>query len=436
MSTIIRWLLRLASTLYLLNAQMQAFAAPLPFPPDHQAICAADTVDKDKLAVYLLKKYPVSLLAASSCLGNAQVSGSPRGLLGALLSEDVIKACPDADRENLYTIRSSLNSLLAGRYGDAYTPSARVRPEVYLQGTDTENAITCRKDLAGAPINPSRPGLASSLSAESKIRIRGNPNHLIFDRSEPDFATTDKAILSFNENDIAGSRTSKATGYIGYALRPTGDALDSIDLIPYVGVNRNLVTVSTGASAKPGLTYTTNIGLLASIDVLTRTPIRIDHVLNIRPDYLQDHKNGSSILSLNTEYMPVVRGGINGFYPITQGSNLYLKPIFIIKANTGHYTDRGDASVAGLNKDFVRIGPQIGLALVTDAPLLPLEFSSTYTRLAAVTGDTNINYRKHTLNYSLDAKKYIGLGVSRVSGVREDTGQTEKQWEIGLTVRY
>ena len=438
MKTKFRCLFGIFTFLGFVSMETQTHAASFPFPPDQKAICVASSVDKDKLATYLLQKYPVSLLAATSCLGKTQVSGSPRGLLGALLSEEALKTkeCPEADRDNLYVIRGSVNSLLAGRYGEAYSPSARVPADVYLQGTNNETVVVCKTDVAGAPIDPMRPAAAPALSATSNIRLRGNPNHLIFDRSTPNFQGTDKATLNFNANDVAGSRTSKATGYVGYALRLTGDNPDTVDVIPYLGFNRNVTTVSSGATAKPSLTHTSNIGLLASIDVLTRLPFRMDHILNIRPDFLHDHKNGSSILSLNTEYTPVVSGIMNGFSPISQGSTIYFKPIFILKANAGAYTNRGDTTVTSSNKNFFRMGPQIGLSVVTDTPMLPLEFSSTYTRLAAVTGDTTINYRKNTINYSLDAKNYVGLGLSRVSGIREDTGKTEKQWEVGLTVRY
>ncbi|MGZ5033993.1 MAG: hypothetical protein ACXWAC_12405, partial [Usitatibacter sp.] len=73
----------------LFAANEQAFGQTFPFPPVQSAICTPTYVDKDKLAAYLLKKYPVSLLAWEEG-GGAAPGSSSRQVLATLLAEEKI----------------------------------------------------------------------------------------------------------------------------------------------------------------------------------------------------------------------------------------------------------------------------------------------------------------------------------------------------------
>ncbi len=112
-----------------------------------------------------------------------------------------------------------------------------------------------------------------------------------------------------------------------------------------------------------------------------------------------------------------------------------FKPILDLRLDNGVYTNRG-ATAAAANKDFVRVGGQIGIGIVSDNPYVPLSFLSTYTGLYGAAGEVNIGYFSNSITLPLDPNKYFGLTANYSNGNREDTGKREQLWTIGISGRF
>jgi len=416
-----------------------AGAENLPFPPPQAQICTSNVVDRDKLADYLLRKYPLSVLAVPP--GNFS---SRRQLLAILLKarDTCTKKCGPSDQQYLDAIRGNMDQVLAGSLRTSFDPNDAVDVAEYFDGATDAHPITCVVSKEGVPIEAPGALFVPPPKTSSNFRIRGNPNQLNVDRaSQQEFAATDKATLSFVDNHIAESKTTKILGDIGYAvpIPPLDLAVGNrLDVVPYLGINRNEVTVSQGSTTKPSKTSTGDVGVLASAYVTTVNDGSIlGHQFNVRPDFLADFVNNSRLLTLNLEYIPVRNSVINSFRPMNPGQDFAsIKVIFSLKDDNGVYTNRGNESVANSHRDYVRLGAQVGFAIVSDDVRVPLDFSTTYTGLGSVSGGTHINYLQSSLNYSFDPNKYIGLAITYSHGNREDTGKKENQWQIGLTGRY
>jgi len=422
-----------------------AFAQDVPFPPPQKTICAPNNfVDKEKLATYLLRKYPVSALAVATVATaeprHLQQANSSQKLLAVLLNnlELCKKSCTPSDVDLLGGISGDMIHVMLGHLSQSYKPTREVLPSE-LFGPDARNQIQCMVTAEGRPIEAAGSLFTPPPASKSNFRVRGNANHLSIDRSsQQEFAATEKSIANLSNNHLTESKTTKLVGVIGYSI--PGAARDGVngnrlEIIPYVGINRNVVNVSATSTVKPSLSDTRDIGVLFSKFTPIDSGAPEGYLINIRPDYLADYKTSSRLLSLNLEYVPVINSVLNSFIPLADGL-IGLKPIFSVKNNYGHFSDRGDATVAASNRDYVRLGVQVGVAVVSNIPLLPLDASTTYVKLGARNRDTAIGYSKTAVNLSLDPKKYVGIGLSYAHGKREDTGKSEKLGEVGLTVRF
>lgn len=431
-------------TLALLCLVAPAAAENLPFPPMQKYICTpAHIVDKEKLASYLIRKYPLSVLALSSDPKLHQID-SRRQILAVLLAAP--KSCADkcgpSDQDYLDAIQGHVDQILAGSLAPSLKPSAPVDAADYFQGPNEQSQIVCAMTEDGAPVEAPGAGYTPSPKSGSHFRVRGDPSQLNIDRThKQDFAATDKATLGLGQNYVAGSRTSKITGYLGYAI-PSDSGYwkngNRMDLIPYIGVNRNIVKVS-GSIDAANSNDTANLGLLGSFYVVRANDrgAVLGHQLSIRPDYLADYADGSRLFTLNFEYTPVKNGFINDYIRLGgEGSIASVKPIFSIRSNNGAYTNRGNPAVASEHENFSRLGGHLGFGLTSEKEQIPLDFTATYTGLAALRGNTKVSYFKNSLTYSFDPNKYFGLSLNSSHGTREDTAKTEKLWEIALTARF
>lgn len=433
--------LQALKTLALLCLVAPAAAENLPFPPLQKYICTpTHIVDKEKLASYLIRKYPLSVLALSSDPKLHQVD-SRQQILTVLLAAPKLCAdrCGPSDQDYLDAIQGHVDQILAGSLAPSLKPSASVDAAEYFQGPNEQNQIVCATTEDGAPVEAPGAGFTPPATSASHFRVRGDPSQLNIDRThKQDFAATDKATIGLGQNYVADSRTSNITGYIGYAFAsdsPYWKNGNRMELIPYVGVNRNIVRVS-GSIDAANSNDTANFGLLGSFYVIgaNERGAILGHQLSIRPDYLADYADGSRLLTLNFEYTPVKNGFINDY--IRLGSIASVKPMFSIRSSNGAYTNRGNAAVASVHENFSRLGGHLGFALTSEKEQIPLDFTTTYTGLAALRGNTKVSYFKNSLTYSFDPKKYFGLSLNSSHGTREDTAKTEKLWEIAFTARF
>lgn len=416
-----------------------ATAKEIHFPPPPEQVCDQNNiVDKEKLAGYLLEKYPVSVLAVQSANVNTQASDFKQKLLAVLLTPNICKdKCAASDQQYLDKINGNMSQVLAGFQRPAFVPTAPVDPSVYFSEPTEKNPITCGvKD--GKFIQPPGLPLETPRTYTSRWRVRGDPNQLYVDSSdEKAFDATTKATIGIGEDNVARSKTSKAQGYLGYSFVREGRGGNDLEVVPYLGVNRNVVTVAPGNAEKPSNNDTTDAGVLISKYIVSiyGGGSAWGHLFNVRPDFLWNFADGSRLATLNLEYLPVKTSFINDFIRIgSGGGGASFKPVLSIKNDYGHYTDRGNPTVAASNDNYDRAGPQLGVVIVSDTSDLPLDFTTTYTRLFVVSGETEIKYFKNSLSYNFD--KYVSLSLSNSHGLREDTAKNENLSSLDLTGRF
>ena len=250
-------------------AATSAIADDQSFPPAQSSICGPDhIVDKDKLATYLITKFPVSVLAYTPS-GNPAIASLSisRQILVSDELEDPAKCaqCTTADRSNLNAIRGYMDGVLAGLQSDAYLPTAAVDPNIYFLGLNSANAICCVL-VNGKPVESPGAKFNAPVSG-SNIRVRGNSSDLYIDQSaKSDFAAASKATVSLTQDNVARKDTYQITADIGYYIPLTPgnwSAGDRVELIPYVGTNWNFVTTPKGSMSKPSVgTETIDAGFL------------------------------------------------------------------------------------------------------------------------------------------------------------------------------
>lgn len=351
-------------TLVLVCLIAPAAAENLPFPPLQKHICtSAHIVDKEKLASYLIRKYPLSVLALSSDPKLRQVD-STRQILAVLLATPKLCAdrCGPSDQDYLDANQGNVEQILAGTLAPSLKPSAPIDAAEYFRGPNDQNQIVCAVTEDGASVEAPGAGFTPPLKSASHFRLRGDPSQLNIDRThKQDFAATDKATLGLGQNYVADSRTSKITGYLGYAIPSEADYWKNgnrMELIPYVGMSRNIVRVSGSIDASNS-NDTANLGMLGSVYVVSANErgTVLGHLLSLRPDYLVDHADGSRLFTLTFEYTPVKNAFLNDYIRLGgDGSVASVKPIFSIRSSSGAYANRGNVAVANMHENFSRLG--------------------------------------------------------------------------------
>jgi hypothetical protein len=406
-------------------------------------ICTEGLVDKDKLSRELIKLYPVSALAIKPSNSSIYSSLSPQRQLFAN-SHVCDVDCSDSDKFNISAGTYRIRDLLKGHDLTKFVPTvANVDANDYMLGSNSENAIMCVPDQPMV-LTDEKKDTNSPSKILSAVRIRGSAKSLSSDRSEPQFATADKASFDLLQDSAGGKRTSNLLAYLGYVLPHSwssfGDNSKIIDsaIIPYVGINRDVVTVSKGSSAKPSANDTADFGALAQITIFSGSGVSImEHQFSFRPDYLFDFQDHSKLLSFNFSYSPIVQGLSNTTAPIPiNGKSGYFAyaPLFTLKTNAGYYTNRGDLTASPYNKDFLRMGGEVGLGLISQISWLPMDATVTYTRMYPVNGGIRVGELNCVLSYNFN--KFTGLSLKYEHGNREDTAKFEKLWELVLSGKW
>jgi hypothetical protein len=316
-----------------------------------------------------------------------------------------------------------------------------IDPQLYFSSDDSYAPIQCVM-INGQPVEPSTGLTKPPPSSQSNWRIRGTSTDLYIDRSDTQsFAGSSKATISFANNGTAKSQTTQFTGDVGYNI-PTnflsGHSGDSIEIIPYAGINRDVVTVSNGSTVKPSTTDTADFGVIGSTYlIINSSPLAFGNQLNLRPDYLFNFHDGSRILTFNIQYIPVMNNRVNSYFPIIHGSDNFASAELMLdfRSDNGTYTDRGTSNIAA-HTNFARIGGQAGVGVISDNDSVPVSFSATYTGLYDASGPINVGEFIASLTYYLDPNKYLGLSASYANGTREDTAQREQKWDIALTAHF
>ncbi|HEY4073839.1 MAG TPA: hypothetical protein VGM52_12125 [Herbaspirillum sp.] len=419
-------------------------------------LCSASlTIDKEKLAAYVLKRYPVSTAYLSFGAHPAPLQ-SNRALLHWLLakraaeagqSQTPASACNGGDACNMDRIATAMQNMLDGK-DHQLTPSAKIDPEHFFATDDAVYPVRCAVADAAPDLSvPTAPVLATAIPAApnaapapaqpswiDRIRVRGNPDQLAIDKSDTSgYASVQKAQVDFSNDSVAGSRTNDVQAYAGYSWLQSsfGGSGSTYEAVPYVGFKQNRVIVNAAGATTVTTTRTSDIGLLSSFHFAHLGTADAED-FNARPDYLMDSENGTRLLSANFTYTVIRKGWLNDLIPLSK--NVSVKPIFIAESRNGTYIDRGDATVAATHQDFLRLGAQAGFALISKDPRIPVDFTATYTGLAALVGSQGIHYVKADLTYNFNQD--LGLVLDYSNGLLPDTGDREKKWGLGVASKF
>lgn len=441
------------------HAQSSASTASGPAAID----CApGQAVDKEKLAAFLLKTYPVSTAYLSVGDHPAPLS-SYRALASWLLAKRAAEKSAGAascsgDSCNVDHLGDDLQSLLDGKDAQ-FKPNGKADARAFLAAGNTATLVctgaTARPSLphsaaaasmvaaaaagtAGQPTVAATPAAPAAPAREpswfDNVRVRGNPDQLSIDRSNAaGYASVERARLSLASDDVAQSRTNDIVVYTGYSFgkRSFGEPGSTYEAVPYVGLKQNRVTVYTDGNPNATTTRTSQFGMLSGFH-FTHADSGNTEDLTARPDYLINNTDGSRLLTVNFTYTPVRQGWLNDFVRWSNG--LAFKPILIGQSRNGTYLDRGDPAVYDQHQDFIRLGAQAGFTLASTNPALPFDFTTTFTGLKALQGDRSIHYWKAVLTYNLNQN--VGVSLDYSKGLLPDSGDPERKWNVGLSSKF
>jgi hypothetical protein len=448
----------IACTTFFLGATALTLSGPATAATPGDSLCSPGlTIDKEKLAEYMLRKYPVSTAYLSIGDHPAPLQ-SHRALLHWLLAKRAAagKQDQDGDAANVDHIAVDMRNMLDGK-NKQLMPSAAVDPVRFFDTPDSSDPVRCATSDAtpelsavgaagpalataipvassGAASAPATPTPAATPTWLDRVRVRGNPDQLSVDKSNAaGYASVDKAQIDFSNDSVANSRSNDVQAYVGYSWIKSsfGSNGSTYEAIPYVGYKQNRVAVYSPDGTTITTTRTSDVGLLSSFHYVHPGSSDTED-LNVRPDYLMDAENGSRLLSANFTYTAFRKGGLNDLIPTRFGMS--VKPILIGESRNGTYIDRGDATVAASHQDFVRLGAQVGFALVSNNPNIPVDFIATYTGLAAIVGSQGIHYTKAGLTYNFNQN--VGLALNYSNGVLPETGDREKKWSLGVASKF
>lgn len=424
-------------------------------------------VDKDRLAAYLIKTYPVST-GYLSVGDNAAPLNSPRALVDWLLKKRAAEKAAggndnSGDSGNVDRMAEDLRHLLEGKDGQ-FTPSGRTDALAFFSGGNQAQLSCVRADArpalphassaaimtaaatptaggagqpaAAVPASPQQPQPQPVQQPTwlDHVRVRGNPDQLSVDHHDKaGFASVERARLTLANDDVAASRTNDIVAYAGYSFdkRPIGEAGSTYEAVPYVGVKQNRVTVYNGGNPAVTTTRTSQVGMLSAFH-FTHPGSPNTENLTARPDYLINNTDGSRLLTVNFTLTPVRPGILNDF--IRWNNGLAFKPILIGQSRNGTYIERGDANVYDQHQDFVRLGAQAGFTLASTNPALPFDFTTTFTGLKALQGSRGIHYWKSVLTYNFNQN--VGLSLDYSNGVLPETADPERKWGLGISSKF
>jgi hypothetical protein len=444
-------------------------------------------VDKEKLATFMLRHYPVSTAYLSIGAHHAPLQ-SNRALLHWLLAKRAAAhgagACDGADACNVDHIAQDINDMLDGK-NQQLTPTRKTDALHYFDIPNDSFPVHCAApgatpdlsaagvagvagptgvaaaaattgavvaagattaDMSAAPADSGarNPGAAANAAPApaaqaqptwlDKVRVRGNPDQLAIDKSDTaGYASVDKAKIDLSNDSVASTRTNDVQAYLGYSLLQStfGDG-NTYEAVPYVGFKQNrVIVINPDGSMAVTTSRTSDVGLLNSFHFIHAGTTDTED-LNVRPDYLMDSENGARLLSANFTYTVFRKGLLNDLIPTRFGVS--IKPILIGESRNGTYIDRGDASVSAIHQDFLRLGARVGFAVVSNNPAIPVDFQLTYTGLHAIVGSQGIHYTKAGLTYNFNQN--VGLALDYSNGLLPETGDREKKWSLGVASKF
>ena len=292
--------------------------------------------------------------------------------------------------------------------------------------------MECRPDIVKIA---SPEAVAKTTPTKLPIRIRGKATDLYAPQGSDAFQATDKATISYAENEVKHQHARTATGVVGVELevsdRPMwGDKPGYVDLVPYWGIASN-ITKTPGTKA----TVPSNSRQVGAM-VYGYSSGDLPYYLTLRPDYLWNLPDKSRLFTANVGYVPVVLYYINSAGELGIGKGYWFQWIVNGKFIHGRYVDRGEREPQD-SRDFDRFGGEVGFQLDHAGSPFPWSWKVGESYVHGRNGVyRNLAQLKSTFSISLDEKKMFGLDFSYTSGRDVETAEKDQSWKISLGLKY
>jgi hypothetical protein len=450
------WLLGAAGLVGILAAPSRA--QPLNIsPPTLKAngdqICQAGRLDSERLANWYFYNHPEIAKNFRSADDLRQAFGAPAREQGARRRIiDNIATMTDTMVVRLHKDFQP-NVDLAGAGDEA---RRRTSIAAFLAGQASPLVIRCKS--AAPPVNPppSAPAQVAGTTTPGAIeaapgppestpetvlgnfRVRGSSDALLVSRDSADFASAAAATLSLSADGTAKSTTSALLATIGYDLH-VDTATDSVfDVVPFIGVDRNI----SAAAGPPSASNRENVtaGVVASWShpfVVPGSFVVGSNALSATYEHLWNDIDHSRLNFLHFVDLPVINGYLNEyrFFPCCDTpidrTWFAASPLFDLRGDLGFYGDAG--SKPAVNRDYQQVGSRLGIAITLRRIKSDVTVTETYLWNDKSTRDAVSLFEANwTYNVSAD----IGLKASYQNGDLEATAQRIQQWLISLSVKY
>ncbi len=400
-------------------------------------------VDRERLAMAALEKagvsaYPFRWSTTHPPAGDDANALSPAQRL--LVGDDFcgtdpggdggIPRCGKDDAEKLGHAADIVIEVLRDRSAYSWPAEVSTRRALFAASSP---AVMCRTSVAGT-LGKAAPTAIPVPFDQKKVplRIRGTTDGLQFDRNrDTAFNGVEKAAISFKSDSVAGKDTFKGAAVAGVAAPIIPGVLE---LVPYVGYQ--IDTTTKDGQAKEVSDDTIRLGSL--LDFRTHGN-GVSHLFLLRPEYASNRKERSGIVSATLTYQPLVNGWLNDAYNVTTTDNrslLSVIPRLDARITAGDFVRLG-TRVLEESQDFVRLGGQVGVSLVSDVKWLPLELTITETYLRAVqVRPDELSQLRAIFSIYFDEKKFFGIDLGYVRGRRDDLSKREENWTLGFGAKF
>jgi hypothetical protein len=409
--------------------------------PIHEKLCVGGVVDKTKLFF--------QLLANASPAVSDQLKFAVGGDWHKLVADKNIcpqfGGCSPKDAQAIESIHLNYTVFVSDgdREGYYHATNPNLTIGQYFNSPQSVGQILCTaKDEAPAPPAP------EALEINSPIRIRGVSDDLWIDQKSPLFAKSSSAGINYSQDDSKfGAHTNKTTitGAIGYAI-PLGDnPAFTQEITPFVAGNTSV----TNTQNKPTVAAPTNFvagGVLYDAQIQESWGF---HQIMLKPQFTEGTSMQSQLTSLQVIYAPWTDAAVSApFLPLNTvvnfipGSDIFPningQVLFDLRADVGHYIDRGAPPYVSQNQDFERIGTKFGFALIGTPSTLPtFALNITETALYGASGAyRKLSYFDSLLSIYFDPKRYFSATFEYFNGRDENTYVLTRGVKAGLAAHF
>ena len=424
------------------SAQTVASASPAnaPPPPDtrlvpaHAQICDNGIVNKHKLFVQMATNANPALSIGLLTSVNWRTIVTSKNVCSAA------KACSPTDPSAIIALKYEYDLFLGFSDGYYTASNPNLTVEQYFGGPDNANPIKCTaKDEPPAAAAPTSP-----LDAKSQLRIRGISDDLSIAQSDPAFAKSSSATVSYTQNNVTPqTQTTAITGAVGYDLLPDGSTAGS--LVPYLASNISVTDTKLKPRTKPATNFVAGGVLYSSYFYIPNS--NVENKITLKGQQVDGTTMDSELTTFQAIYAPYTNpigilpalNSVVGF-PVPEGMvpNYFGQVIFDVRADLGHYEDRGLPAFLAQNQNYERFGSKFGYAFIGNPTNLP-SFSLSVTETAlygANGGPRNLSYFDSLLQIYFDPKKYFSASLEYINGRDENTYVLSHQYKAGLAAHY